>query len=163
MPNQILSNDKWTLFIAFFALSLFQCLYHFACHYQCHFDSSVVPSRSEDELGTTKVTDRSNYTLLTKAQHKDKDDDESVEKFKTDEPVETNATEIAIETKLVEPEEELYKPYKTNSIESRIETKKIKPKTEKVKSFVLEKKFDIEVDAEDDTKQHKNMKQKIQK
>ena len=128
----------------------------------CH-EGSVVPSRSEDELGTTKVTDRSNYTLLTKAQHKDEDDDESVDKFKTDEPVETNATEIAIETKLVEPEEELYKPYKTNSIESRIETKKIKPKTEKVKSFVLEKKFDIEVDAEDEPKQHKNMKQKIQK
>ena len=95
------------------------------------------------------------------AQHKDEDNDESVDKFKTDEPVETNV--IAIETKLVEPEEVLYKPYKTNSIESRIETKKIKPKTEKVKSFVLEKKFDIEVDAEDDPKQHKNMKQNIQK
>ena len=138
---------------------------------------SVVPTRSEDELGSTKVTDRSNYTLLSKAQHKDEDDDESVDKFKTDEPVESNATENAIETKLVEsnatenaietklvePEEDLYKPYKTNSIESRIETKNIKPKTEKVKSFVLEKKFDIEVDAEDDPKQHKNMKQKIQK
>ena len=86
-----------------------------------------------------------------------------MDKFKTDEPVETNATENAIETKLVEPEEELYKPYKTNSIESCIETKNIKPKTEKVKSFVLEKKFDIEVDAEDNPKQHKNMKQKIQK
>ena len=46
---------------------------------------SVVPSRSKDELGTTKVTDLSNYTLLTKAQHKDEDDDESVDKFKTDE------------------------------------------------------------------------------
>ena len=100
-----------------------------------------------------------------------------MDKFKTDEPVESNATENAIETKLVESnatenaietklvehEEDLYKPYKTNSIESRIETKNIKPKTEKVKSFVLEKKFDIEVDAEDDPKQHKNMKQKIQK
>ena len=84
-------------------------------------------------------------------------------KFKTDKPVKTNATEIAIETKLVKPEEELFKPYKTNSIESRIETKNIKPKTEKVKSFVHKKKFDIEVDAEDDPKQHKNMKQKIQK
>ena len=83
-----------------------------------------------------------------------------MEKFKTDKPVETNATENAIETKLVEPEEELYKPYKTNSIECRIETKNIKPKTEKVKSFVLEKKFDIEVDAEDNPKQHKNLKQK---
>ena len=62
-----------------------------------------------------------------------------MDKFKPDEPVETNATEIAIETK------------------------KIKPKTEKVKSFDLEKKFDIEVDAEDEPKQHKNMKQKIQK
>ena len=100
-----------------------------------------------------------------------------MDKFKTDEPVESNATENAIETKLVEsnatenaietklvePEEDLYKPYKTNSIESRIETKNIKPKTEKVKSFVIEKKFDNEVDAEDDPKQHKNMKQKIQK
>ena len=121
---------------------------------------SVVPSRSEDELRTTKVTDRSNYTLLTKAQHKDEDDDESVDKFKTDEPVETNATEIAIETKVVKAEEELYKPYKTNSIENRIETKNIKPKTEKAKSFSLEKKFNIEVDAEDDPKPHKNMKQK---
>ncbi len=116
---------------------------------------SVVPSRSEDELGTTKVTDRSNYTLLTKAQHKDEDDDESVDKFKTDEPVKTNATEIAIETKLVKPEEELYKPYKTNSIESCIETKNIKPKTEKVKSLVLKKKNYIEVDEKDDPKQHK--------
>ena len=71
---------------------------------------SVVPTRSEDELGSTKVTDRSNYTLLTKAQHKDEDDDESVDKFKTDEPVESNTTENAIETKLVEPEEESYKP-----------------------------------------------------
>ena len=130
---------------------------------ETRFLTSVVPSRSEDKLGTTKVTDRSNYTLLTKAQHKDEDDDKSVDKFKTDEPVKTNATEIAIETKLVKPEEELYKPYKTNSIESRRKTKKIKPKTEKVKSFVLEKKFDIEVDAEDNPKQHKNMKQKIQK
>ena len=86
-----------------------------------------------------------------------------MDKFKTDEPVESKTTENAIETKLVEPEEDLYKPYKTNSIESRIETKNIKPKTEKVKSFVLEKKFDNEVDAEDDPKQHKNMKQKIQK
>ena len=60
-----------------------------------------------------------------------------MDKFKTDEPVETNATEIAIETKLVKPEEELYKPYKTNSIESRIETKNSKPKTEKFKSLVL--------------------------
>ena len=50
-----------------------------------------------------------------------------------DEPVETNATKITIETKLIKPEEELYKPYKTNSIESRIESKKIKSKTEKVK------------------------------
>ena len=38
-----------------------------------------------------------------------KDDDESVDKFKTDEPVESNTTENAIETKLVEPEEESYK------------------------------------------------------
>ena len=68
---------------------------------------SVVPSRSENELGTTKVTDRSNYTLLTKAEPKDEDDDESVDKFKTNKPVETNATENKIETKLVEPEEEL--------------------------------------------------------
>ena len=75
-----------------------------------HPRCSVVPSRSEDELGTTKVTYRSNYTLLTKAQHKDEDDDESVDKFKTDEPVESNTTENTIETKLVEPEEELYKP-----------------------------------------------------
>ena len=30
-------------------------------------------------------------------------------KFKTDKPVKTTATEIAIETKLVEPEEESYK------------------------------------------------------
>jgi hypothetical protein len=44
----------------------------------------------------------------------------------------------------------LYKLYKNNSIESCIKTKKIKPKTEQVKSFVLEKKFDIEVDEEDD-------------
>ena len=42
-----------------------------------------------------------------KAQLKDKDNDKSVDKFKTDEPVKTNATEIAIEIKLVEPEEEL--------------------------------------------------------
>ena len=70
---------------------------------------SVVPTRSEDELGSTKVTDRTNYTLLSKAQHKDEDDDESVDKFKTDEPVESNTTENAIETKLVEPEEESYK------------------------------------------------------
>ena len=73
---------------------------------------SVVPYRSEDELGTIKVTDRSNYTLLTKAQHKDEDDDESVDKFKTDEPVKTNATENAIETKVVKPEKELYEPTK---------------------------------------------------
>ena len=86
--------------------------------------SSVVPSRSEEKLGTTKVTDRSNYTLLTKAQHKDEDDDESVDEFKTDEPVETNATEIGIETKQVKPEEELHKPYKTNSMESCIERNK---------------------------------------
>ena len=99
--------------------------------------ASVVPTRSEDELGSTKVTDRTNYTLQSKAQHKDEDDDESVDEFKTDEPVESNATENAIETKLVEPEEELYKPYKTNSIESRIETKNIKPKTKKFKSLVL--------------------------
>ena len=72
--------------------------------------NSVVPTRSEDELGSTKVTDRSNYTFLSKAQHKDEDDDESVDKFKTDEPVESNTTENAIETKLVEPEEESYKP-----------------------------------------------------
>ena len=71
--------------------------------------NSVVPTRSEDELGSTKVTDRSNYTFLSKAQHKDEDDDESVDKFKTDEPVESNTTENAIETKLVEPEEESYK------------------------------------------------------
>ena len=77
--------------------------------------------------------------------------------------LECDATENVIELQKIKPEEELYKPYKTNSIESRIETKKIKPKTEKVKSFVLEKKFDIEVDAEDEPKQHKNMKQKIQK
>ena len=64
-----------------------------------------------------------------------------MDKFKTDDPVETNATENAIETKVVEPEEELYKLYKTNPIESRIETKNIKPKTEKVISFVLEKKI----------------------
>ena len=89
--------------------------------------SSVVPTQSEDELCSTKVTDRSNYTLLSKAQHKDKDDDKSVDKFKTDEPVESNATENAIETKLVESNatenaietklvnhgENLYKPYKT--------------------------------------------------
>ena len=86
-----------------------------------------------------------------------------MDEFKTDEAVESNATENAIETKLVEPEEELYKPYKTNSIESCIETKNIKPKTEKVKSFVLEKKLEIEVDAEDNPKQHKNMKPKLQK
>jgi hypothetical protein len=86
-----------------------------------------------------------------------------VDKFKTDEPVETNATEIAIETKVVKPEEELYKPYKTNSIKNRIETKNIKPKTEQAQSFFLEKKFDIEVDAKDDPKQHKNVKRKIQK
>ena len=72
--------------------------------------ASVVPTRSEDELGSTKVKDRSNYTLLSKDQHKDKDDDESVDKFKTDEPVESNTTENVIETKLVKPEEEFYKP-----------------------------------------------------
>ena len=72
--------------------------------------NSVVPTRSEDELGSTKVTDRSNFTFLSKAQHKDEDDDESVDKFKTDETVESNTTGNAIETKLVEPEEELYKP-----------------------------------------------------
>ena len=72
--------------------------------------SSVVPTQSKDKLGSTKVTDRSNYTLLLKAQHKDEDDDETLGKFKTDEPVESNTTEIAIETKLVEPEEESYKP-----------------------------------------------------
>ena len=54
-----------------------------------------------------------------------------MDEFKTDEAVKSNATENAIETKLVEPEEELYKPYKTNSIECRIETKNIKPKTKK--------------------------------
>ena len=72
--------------------------------------ASVVPTRSEDELGSTKVTNRSNYTLLSKDQHKDEDDDKSVDKFKTDEPVESNTTENVIETKLVEPEEEFYKP-----------------------------------------------------
>ena len=71
--------------------------------------ASVVPTRSEDELGSTKVTDRTNYTLLSKAQHKDEDDDESVAKLKTDEPFESKTTENAIETKLVEPEEESYK------------------------------------------------------
>ena len=71
---------------------------------------SVVPTRSEDEIGSTKVTDRSNYTFLSKAQHKGEGDDESVDKFKTDKPVESNTRENAIETKLVEPEEESYKP-----------------------------------------------------
>ena len=71
--------------------------------------SSVVPTRSKDNLGSTKVTDRSNYTLLSKDQHKDEDDDKSVDKFKTDEPVKSNPTENVIETKLVEPEEEFYK------------------------------------------------------
>ena len=70
---------------------------------------SVVPTRSVDELGSTKVTDRSNYTLLSKAQHKDKDDDESVKKIKTDKPFTSNTTENTIETKLVQPEEESYK------------------------------------------------------
>ena len=97
------------------------------------YEYSVVPSRSEDELGTTKVTDRSNYTLLTKAQHKDEDDDESVDKLISEEPVKTNATEIAMETKPVEPEEESNKVFESNSIESRIETKNMKPKHEKVK------------------------------
>ena len=83
----------------------------------CLAKGSVVPIRSEDELGSTKVTDQTNYTLQSKAQHKDEDDDEKVDEFKTDEPVESNGTENEIETKLVEPEEELYKPYKTNSIE----------------------------------------------
>ena len=76
--------------------------------------ASVVRSRSEDKIRTIKVTDRSNYTLLMKAQHKDKDNDKSVDEFKTDEPVESNGTENETETKLVKPEEELYKPYKTN-------------------------------------------------
>ena len=83
------------------------CL-HFFPPYE--INTSVVPTRSEDELGSTKVTDRSNFTFLSKAQHKDEDDDKSVDKFKTNEPVESNTTENAIETKLVEPEEELYKP-----------------------------------------------------
>ena len=48
--------------------------------------------------------------LLSKAQHKGEGEDESVDKVKTDEPVESNTTENAIETKLVEPEEESYKP-----------------------------------------------------
>ena len=122
--------------------------------------TSVVPTRSEDELGSTKVTDRTNYTLQSKAQHKDEDDDESVDEFKTDEAVESNATENATETKLVEPEEELYKPYKTNSIESCIETKNIKPKIEKVKSLVLKKKNYIEVDEKYDPKQHKTWNKK---
>ena len=61
--------------------------------------SSVVPTRSVDKLGSTKVTDRLNYTLLSKAQHKDEDNDESVEKIKTDEPFESNTTENIIETK----------------------------------------------------------------
>ena len=80
------------------------------CHLKKDKHYSVVPTRSEDELGSTKVTDRSNYTLLSKDQHKDEDDDESADKFKTDEPVESNTTENVIETKLVEPEEEFYKP-----------------------------------------------------
>ena len=64
-----------------------------------------------------------------------------MDKLKTNEPVKTNATENGIETKEVEPEEELYTPYKTNSKESHIETKNRKPKTEKVISFVFEKKL----------------------
>ena len=72
------------------------------------YSTSVVPTRSEDELGSTKVTDRSNYTLLSKVQHKDEDNDESEEKIKTDEPFESNTTENTIEKKLVISEEESY-------------------------------------------------------
>ena len=76
-----------------------------------------------------------------------------MDKLKTDEPVEKNASEISIETKLVEPEEQSYKLEDSNSIESRIETKNMKPKHEKAKSLVHEK--NIEIHAEDDLEQKK--------